>query len=77
MEKSIVDQVIDAYGGISEAQERFGYTEPMGVYNWRFRGIPKSLIADIYIDTGIEVSILLTAAKENRRVRISQEAGDN
>ena len=63
MEKSVVDQVIGAYGGIPGAQERFGYTEPMGVYNWRFRGLPRSLIADIHIDTGIEISVLLTAVK--------------
>tara|TARA_Y100000592_G_C5219761_1_gene198901 strand:+ start:85 stop:297 length:213 start_codon:yes stop_codon:yes gene_type:complete len=54
----IVEEVIAAYGGVSGVQDRFGYKHPMAVYNWRSRGIPKSLLADIHIDTGIEISRL-------------------
>ena len=56
--KSVVDEVIDAYGNVAAVQERFNYKKPMGVYNWRSRGIPKALIADIHIDTGISVERL-------------------
>lgn len=54
----IVEQVIIAYGGISGVQRRFGYTSPMAVYNWRARGLPRSLLADIYIDTNIPIDRL-------------------
>ena len=53
--REVIEEVIKAYGGISSVQKRFGYTEPMGVYNWRFRGIPKSLVAEIHVDTGIDI----------------------
>ncbi|MDX1489710.1 MAG: hypothetical protein R3332_00335 [Pseudohongiellaceae bacterium] len=53
--REVIEEVIKAYGGISAVQKRFGYTEPMGVYNWRSRGIPKSLLAEIHVDTGIDV----------------------
>lgn len=56
--KAIIEEVIQAYGGIRAVQIRFGYKEPMAVYNWRSRGIPKSLIADIHIDTGIDIKRL-------------------
>lgn len=56
--KEIVEEVIAAYGGVRAVQDRFGYSEPMAVYNWRSRGIPRSLIADIHIDTGIEIKKL-------------------
>ena len=60
----VIDRVIDAYkGGIPEIQERFGYSKPMGVYNWRSRGIPKSLIADIHMDTKIPIDQLKKACK--------------
>ena len=51
----IVSEVINAYKGVSAVQRRFNYKQPMGVYNWRARGIPRSLIADIHIDTGIPI----------------------
>jgi hypothetical protein len=54
----IVEEVIAAYGGVSGVQERFGYKQPMAVYNWRARGIPRSLLADIHMDTGIDISRL-------------------
>lgn len=56
--KDIVDEVIAAYGGPKKVQARFGYKEPMAVYNWRARGLPKSLLAEIHIDTGIEIKRL-------------------
>lgn len=54
----IVEEVIARYGGVKAVQQRFGYKEPMAVYNWRARGIPKSLIADIHMDTGIDIKRL-------------------
>lgn len=54
----IVEEVIARYGGVKAVQQRFGYKEPMAVYNWRSRGIPKSLIADIHMDTGIDIKRL-------------------
>ena len=60
--KSIVEDVIAAYGGIQEVQKRFKYKERMCVYNWRQRGIPSSKIADIHIDTGIDIKKLRKAA---------------
>jgi hypothetical protein len=56
--KEVVEQVISAYGGVKAVQNRFGYKEPMAVYNWRFRGIPKTLLAEIHVDTGIEIQRL-------------------
>jgi len=61
--KEVVDEIITAYGGVSKVQERFGYSEPMGVYNWRSRGVPKSLIADIHVDTGIKIATLQQGVK--------------
>jgi hypothetical protein len=60
---AVVDEVIEAYKGIPKVQERFGYTEPMGVYNWRSRGIPRALIADIHVDTGISIERLQAGVK--------------
>jgi len=63
--KNIVDKVIKAYGGVKEVQKRFGYSDPMGVYHWRTRGIPRAHIADIYMDTGIAIELLkATSEKE-------------
>ncbi len=58
----IVEDVINAYGGVRGVQSRFGYKEPMAVYNWRSRGLPRSLVAEIYVDTGIDMSLLLGCA---------------
>lgn len=60
---SVIDEVISAYGGVPKVQQRFGYKEPMGVYNWRSRGIPKALIADIHVDTNIPIEKLKMASK--------------
>lgn len=61
----IVEKVIKAYGSVKAVQERFGYKDPMGVYHWRNRGIPKAHIADIYMDTGIAIELLkATSEKE-------------
>lgn len=59
----IIDEVISRYGGVKAVQKRFGYQQPMGVYNWRSRGIPRSLIAEISVDTGIAIPRLLSAVK--------------
>lgn len=59
--REVIDKVIAAYGGINETQKRFCYTEPMGVYNWRSRGIPRHLLADIHVDTGIPLDDLKEA----------------
>lgn len=56
--KEIVDRVIDAYGGVRKVQVRFGYAEPMAVYNWRSRGLPRYLLAEIHIDTQIPIAEL-------------------
>lgn len=56
--KEIVEEVIAAYGGVPEVQARFGYSEPMAVYNWRSRGLPKSLLVEIHLDTKIELQRL-------------------
>ena len=70
--KNITEQIIDIYGGVKAVQARFNYTEPMAVYNWRSRGIPKSLIAEIHLDTGIPMQHLLLSTKP--RPRITQSA---
>lgn len=59
----IIDEVISCYGGVKGVQERFGYQQPMGVYNWRSRGIPRALVAEISVDTGIALPRLLSAVK--------------
>jgi hypothetical protein len=66
--KNIIDEIIDRYGVVKDVQERFGYTAPMGVYNWRSRGVPKSLLLEIHIDTGIDMSRLLLAVKPKSRI---------
>lgn len=55
IDKEVIDQVIGAYGGVRATQERFGYREPMAVYNWKARGLPRSLLAQIHVDTGIDI----------------------
>tara|TARA_R110002110_G_scaffold415835_1_gene657192 strand:+ start:20862 stop:21071 length:210 start_codon:yes stop_codon:yes gene_type:complete len=60
--KDVVDEVIEAYGGIKAVQSRFGYSEPMAVYNWRSRGLPRYLLADIHLDTQIPIERLQLAA---------------
>lgn len=60
----IIEQVIFAYGGIQKTKERFGYGSPMAVYNWRARGLPKALIAEIYLDTKIPIERLMSATKK-------------
>lgn len=59
--KQTVEDVIAAYGGVSEVQKRFDYKRPMGVYAWRIRGLPKKFIADIFIDTEIPIEKLKLA----------------
>lgn len=61
--KDVVNEVISAYGGIKEVQARFNYTEPMAVYNWRARGVPKALLAEIHIDTNIPIRRLQQGLK--------------
>lgn len=61
--REIVEEVIEAYGGIAKVQARFNYTEPMAVYNWRARGLPKQLVADIHLDTGIPIRHLQMGLK--------------
>jgi hypothetical protein len=61
--REIVEEVISAYGGVAKVQARFGYSERMAVYNWRSRGIPKSLIAEIHVDTRIPIKRLQLGLK--------------
>lgn len=61
----VIDQIIEAYNGVPNLQKRFNYSEPMGVYNWRSRGIPRALLADIFLDTGIPIERLKAATKDN------------
>ena len=65
--QDVIDRVIAAYGGVHATQVRFAYTQPMGVYNWRSRGIPRHLIADIHLDTGIDIAELKTATGNQDR----------
>lgn len=60
--KKIVDEVIAAYGDVKAVQARFNYSEPMAVYNWRSRGIPRYLLTEIHMDTGIPVDRLQEGA---------------
>lgn len=55
---TIVDEVIQAYGGISAVKKRFKYTDNAAVYNWKSRGIPKRLLIQIHQDTGISLKKL-------------------
>lgn len=72
---NIIDEIISAYNGVSNIQKRFKYSEPMGVYNWRSRGIPLRCIADIHLDTGISIKRLKTAtSKKLQAVNHSPEA---
>lgn len=64
--QDIIEQVIAAYGGVQKTQKRFGYGSPMAVYNWRSRGLPRALIADIHVDTKIPVETLMTATKQQK-----------
>jgi len=64
--KQIVEDVIAAYGGVSGVQRRFNYREPMAVYNWRARGIPGYLVADIHMDTGLDIAKLREAASSKK-----------
>ena len=61
--KEVVNEVITAYGGVKQVQARFKYTEPMAVYNWRSRGIPKGLLAEIHLDTNIPIIRLQQGVK--------------
>ncbi len=61
--KNLINEIIEKYGGVKAVQTRFSYSEPMGVYNWRNRGIPKSLVAEIHLDTDIEMQRLLDGVK--------------
>lgn len=60
----MVNQVIDAYGGVPAVQKRFKYKEPMAVYNWRSRGLPKSLLVEIHLDTKISLVLLQTGTSK-------------
>lgn len=62
--RDIVDEVISAYGGVRGTQKRFMYSAPMAVYNWRSRGLPRHLIADIHLDTGIPIKRLQKGVKK-------------
>jgi hypothetical protein len=61
--RKIIDEVIEAYGGVSSAQARFGYSDPRAVYNWRARGIPHRLLPQIHMDTRLPLERLLGATK--------------
>ena len=54
----IIDQVIEACGGVEKTQKHFKYSNPTAIYNWRTRGLPRHLIADIYLKTGIPIKRL-------------------
>ena len=60
----VVEEVIAAYGGVSATQVKLGYKHPMAVYNWRVRGLPQKLIADIYQHTKIPIERLKMGVKE-------------
>jgi len=55
---TLADEVINKYGGVQAVQARFGYKQPMAVYNWRIRGLPKDKLIDIHQDTGIPLDRL-------------------
>lgn len=64
MSKQVVDNVIEAYGGIAAIKTRFGYKSDMAVYQWRWRGLPRSLLLDIHVDTGIDLHRLREGATQ-------------
>jgi len=61
--EEIVNEIIEAYGGVPGVMARFEYMQPMAVYNWRIRGVPLYLIADIHVDTGIPISKIKEGSK--------------
>ena len=61
----VVEEVIASYGGIPGVMTRFKYKDPMAVYNWRSRGIPQRLIADIHLDTEIPITRLKKGLRES------------
>lgn len=61
--QQIIEEVIKKYGGVKGAQNRFNYSTPMSIYNWRIRGLPKSRLVDIYLETGIPIDRLKAATK--------------
>jgi hypothetical protein len=56
---SVIEEVVKAYGGVKQAQERLDYDATMTVYNWRQRGLPLAKIPFIHLHTDIPVSRLL------------------
>ena len=72
--KTLLDEIISKYGGVKALQARFSYSEPMGVYNWRNRGVPKSLVAEIHIDTGIDMKRLLQGVKPRVAAKVTAKA---
>lgn len=59
----VVEEVIQAYGGVKGVQDRFGYDSPMSVYVWRTRGVPKTHMLDIHLEKGIDPERLRESAK--------------
>lgn len=56
---TVIEEVVESYGGVRQAQERLEYDAIMTVYNWRQRGLPLSKIVFIHLHTGIPVKRLL------------------
>ena len=64
MDISVVNRVIEAYGGSRKVQERFGYSTRMTVYIWRKRGIPRARVGEIHLDTKIPIKVLMTGIRQ-------------
>lgn len=58
MEK-LYREIMKKYGNPVEAAKALGYKDAATVRMWRIRGIPKSRIAEIHLDTGIPLKRLL------------------
>ena len=56
---NVVDEVIEAYGGLQSVMDEFELQDSQAVYNWRRRGIPYSKVEKIHDDTGIPLAKLM------------------
>jgi hypothetical protein len=74
MDISVVNRVIEAYGGSKKVQERFGYSTRMTVYIWRKRGIPRARVGEIHLDTKIPIKVLMTGIRQPIKVKSVFEA---
>lgn len=66
-DQAVVELVIEQFGGVDKAQNLLGYSERMGVYNWRLRGLPLRRVAEIHMHTQISIDCLLEGVAGARK----------